>query len=483
MFGSNNLLNSSGVLDPSWECFIDGISIGAAAPFQFQENNWLFCSQNTLVDGPHVLTVNATVLKKQTFWLDYIEYVPSASVPLDGKAILIDNLDPQVEAAFGSGWGALGSTANMTGQTNSAFTFNFTGKCRSEKYLFAYFQRGSILGVSLSWYGFIPTELPHSPATGSYSVDNGTPTSFLLKGLSTSATTTVYNQNFFTTPNFTQGQHEITVLFEGTGQTTPLTLDYMVIQNGTTPVTTTTGSGSTATTSSSSSPALTSNNSTGGKGNTGIIVGAVIGGLVLIALTILAVFFIRRRDKKLRHEEKLAPSFEPQPFLYSPVPITTSVLDGYRPGAGLPSSKQPGRGGEGAGYGHNQMPSFSLTDASHSVDPPSTAPASAATIPSTVNTVGHQPGPNAVPVQRVVYAAPSAQSTSTLSRSEKERREADATATALQPQRRNDGDLPSPPLSTDSVSSRVLMHEDSGVRLRGNQVETILEIPPKYTAG
>ena len=257
----------------------------------------------------------------------------------------------------------------------------------------------------------------------------------------------------------------------------------MVIQNGTTPVTTTTGSGSTATTSSSSSPALTSNNSTGGKGNTGIIVGAVIGGLVLIALTILAVFFIRRRDKKLRHEEKLAPSFEPQPFLYSPVPITTSVLDGYRPGAGLPSSKQPGRGGEGAGYGHNQMPSFSLTDASHSVDPPSTAPASAATIPSTVNTVGHQPGPNAVPVQRVVYAAPSAQSTSTSSRSEKERREADATATALRPQRRNDGDLPSPPLSTDSVSSRVLMHEDSGVRLRGNQVETILEIPPQYTAG
>lgn len=136
VFGSNNLLNSSGVLDPTWECFIDGISIGAAPPFQFPENNWLFCSQNTLIDGPHVLTVNATVLKKQTFWLDYIEYLPSASVPLDGKAILIDNLDPQVEAAFGSGWGALGGTANETGQTNSVFTFNFTGKYPSVIFLF-----------------------------------------------------------------------------------------------------------------------------------------------------------------------------------------------------------------------------------------------------------------------------------------------------------------------------------------------------------
>lgn len=254
----------------------------------------------------------------------------------------------------------------------------------------------------------------------------------------------------------------------------------MVIQNGTTPVTTTTGAGSTATTSSS--PALTSNNNASGKSNTGIIVGAVIGGLVLIALTILAVFFIRRRDKKLRHEEKLPSTFEPQPFMYSPVPITSSVLDGYRPGVVPPSSKQAGRGGEGVGYGgHSQMPSFSLTDASHSVDPPSTAPASAATISSNV---GHQPGSNAVPGQRALYAAPaSAQSTSTSSRSEKERREADATATALRPLRRNDADLPSPPLSNDSLSSRVLMHEDSGVRLRGDPAETILEIPPQYTAG
>lgn len=80
------------------------------------------------MDGSHVLTVNATVLKAQTFWFDYIEYTPSHSVPLDNTTVLVENSDPQVQSAYGSGWKALGGTANSTSQTNSVFTFNFTGK-------------------------------------------------------------------------------------------------------------------------------------------------------------------------------------------------------------------------------------------------------------------------------------------------------------------------------------------------------------------
>lgn len=128
VIGSNRPRNDSGVLDPAWECFIDNISIGATTPFQFSENNWVFCSQNTLKDGPHTLTLNATVRKSQTFWFDNIKYVPSASVPLDGQAILIDNLDPAVQSAFDSNWHSLGGTANQTQSKNSAFTFNFTGR-------------------------------------------------------------------------------------------------------------------------------------------------------------------------------------------------------------------------------------------------------------------------------------------------------------------------------------------------------------------
>lgn len=125
VFGSNNLRNDSGVLDPSWDCFVDNISIGPSTPFQFPENNWVFCSQDKLVDGPHILTVNATVAKEQTFWFDNIQYNPSASVSLEDAAVFVDSLDSQLQ--YGAGWQALGSTANMTTQTNSIFTFDFTG--------------------------------------------------------------------------------------------------------------------------------------------------------------------------------------------------------------------------------------------------------------------------------------------------------------------------------------------------------------------
>jgi hypothetical protein len=124
--GSNNILNSSGVLDPTWDCFIDGISIGPTPPFKFAENNWVFCNHLGLVDGPHVLTVNATVLKNHTFWFDNIRYVPSASVPLDQAAIIVDSLDSRLQ--YGTGWGAVGGgSANMTTVAGSMFTFDFIG--------------------------------------------------------------------------------------------------------------------------------------------------------------------------------------------------------------------------------------------------------------------------------------------------------------------------------------------------------------------
>ena len=85
------------------------------------------------MDGPHVLTVNVTVLKNQTFWFDNIQYLPSASVPLNQAAIIVDSLDSQLQ--YGSGWGALGSGANMTTVAGSIFTFDFIGMQRNYRSL------------------------------------------------------------------------------------------------------------------------------------------------------------------------------------------------------------------------------------------------------------------------------------------------------------------------------------------------------------
>jgi hypothetical protein len=131
VIGTNNISNDFGVLDPTWQCFVDGISIGATASMLFPENNWVFCN-HSLVDGPHVLTVNVTVLKNQTFWFDNIQYVPSASVPLDQAAIVVNNSDSQLH--YEPGWMPYAvsdphtmQTVHLTVQNGSKLAFDFIG--------------------------------------------------------------------------------------------------------------------------------------------------------------------------------------------------------------------------------------------------------------------------------------------------------------------------------------------------------------------
>jgi len=125
VIGSINLRNDSGVLDPTWECFVDHISIGKTTPYQFANNNWVFCERAVLVDGPHLLIVNTTVANKQTFWFDRIQYGPSAGISLASKAILVDCGDKALQ--YDAEWGVL-RDIKMTRETASVFNFEFDGE-------------------------------------------------------------------------------------------------------------------------------------------------------------------------------------------------------------------------------------------------------------------------------------------------------------------------------------------------------------------
>lgn len=121
--GTNQFSNPSGVTNPSWKCSVDGVSVPSAnvtAP----ENRLLFCEKNGLSDGPHVITVDVTVSNEQTFWFDYIQYLPSASMSLNQVSLSIDANDSQIQ--YGTGWSPI-FPGNMTGQTGSTFSFNFNG--------------------------------------------------------------------------------------------------------------------------------------------------------------------------------------------------------------------------------------------------------------------------------------------------------------------------------------------------------------------
>src|SRR6266498_1272642 len=123
--GTNNLRNDSGITDPQWSCYVDGVSIQTGSPLLNPENNWMFCSSYALKDGPHTITVNATVAKSQTFWFDYIGYLPSKSVSLANKTIMLINVDSAIH--YGSGWNAYGNIANWTQTQGDLVTLNFYG--------------------------------------------------------------------------------------------------------------------------------------------------------------------------------------------------------------------------------------------------------------------------------------------------------------------------------------------------------------------
>jgi hypothetical protein len=87
-------------------------------------NRLLLCYDQELTDSQHRLSVRTNVSTGHTFWFDYIDYVPSASVPMQSY-MLIDNLDSAV--TYGPGWKPLLDSASYTTTSGSECRLNFTG--------------------------------------------------------------------------------------------------------------------------------------------------------------------------------------------------------------------------------------------------------------------------------------------------------------------------------------------------------------------
>ena len=117
-------------LDPSWECFVDNISIGSKPPFSFPENNRVFCEADSLSDAQHTITLQATV-SGRILWFDRILYSPSSSVNLDSSLIMVDAGDPAV--TYGPGWqdmrdSKMTDRGKMTLQQGANATIDFSGE-------------------------------------------------------------------------------------------------------------------------------------------------------------------------------------------------------------------------------------------------------------------------------------------------------------------------------------------------------------------
>ncbi|RDB25412.1 hypothetical protein Hypma_007554 [Hypsizygus marmoreus] len=290
VFGTTHASNA----DPTWDCYVDGIRIEATKPFFARENNWQLCRQNAIPDGQHELTVNVTSAGP-TFAFDYIQYTPPPNARLDSAVIRLDPTDPALH--FSDGWNKLGG-AMATNKPASNVTFEFTGK-------------------ALSWVGYIPKELGTAPANGTYAIDGADPVPFRLNGLEDTSNS-VYHQTFFTTHDVNPGLHTIVVKHNGDGQQIPLTMDYLLVTNGTF-----------AESLPPSGDSSTSPPQGEGKADLpiGAIVGGVIGGIILFGFILGFILWRRRRHQSPAARYDLTepyasyddPSIPPAtPYIFSP---------------------------------------------------------------------------------------------------------------------------------------------------------------------
>ncbi|EDR06598.1 uncharacterized protein LACBIDRAFT_294669 [Laccaria bicolor S238N-H82] len=439
VFGTTNINNSSGVIDPTWECFIDGVSIGSTSPFQYAENNWALCTwNNNGASGSHVLTVNATS-NGHPFYFDWLQYEPPQSASVQNAVVYLGNLDAAIK--YDSSWQSRGNTANMTTKGESKVTVDF-------------------IGTQLSWYGFIPSALPHNPSLGTYAIDGQTtPTEFTLKGLASSSSDAMYNTQFFQTPKLSSsGPHELVVTFLGDSSSTPLTVTYILIQNGSlsvsAPYTPSSSSGSSPS-KSTSSPSSSSTGMTTppytSHVSTGAIAGSILGVLVLILLCLLFVLcFLKRRH----------------PLALPSTPEETVVIEPFRIPFSPPQDTEYTSCLHNAGY-----PQIQTRTPLQSYDLPNSAAISSGRPPPNVTVprrlAQHQPRPLVYPPRKRMDS------------------EAASSIVPATPTPQMSASPSEPPMPNGRSRSRVVLHQDSGIRLRrdSEEQEEVAEVPPLYTPG
>ena len=192
-----------------------------------------------------------------------------------------------------------------------------------------------VLGVSVSWLGFVPSNFPLTSTSAIYSIDGQPPSNFFVPALSAANALPLYDQIFFKAATLSPGQHELIVTYQGNSGTAPLALDAFIVQNATSSSTTSSLPSSTSATSSGV-PSGSSSDSTSKPPLVGIIVG-VVGGVVVLVLLLLLYIRTRRRRNHRRARElsleiesveeisNLEPFTALEPFTSSPQNHTSEV--------------------------------------------------------------------------------------------------------------------------------------------------------------
>ncbi|KAJ7206328.1 hypothetical protein GGX14DRAFT_457583 [Mycena pura] len=253
----------------------------------------------TLSNGTHTLVITQTAAQAAgVIFLDYIMYNTTST---DVEQYFIDDRDPRIQ--YDPPWEMFGSetdfqhTSQASPSTGASFTLQFDGR-------------------GISYYGAINNGSAGQVMNASMVVDGGPPV-FFVPPIQSAALTV--NNLIFNSGDLSSGNHTLVVTAENDHN---VWVDYFLVIP---PIDST----------STSAPASSSSASSGGTASSskavpiGVIVGPLVGGLLLLALLGIGLFYLHRRRR--RHREISPPTRE---ALDRPGPATVIT-----PFSGLVSSQ------------------------------------------------------------------------------------------------------------------------------------------------
>ncbi|KAF9051274.1 hypothetical protein BJ165DRAFT_875482 [Panaeolus papilionaceus] len=265
-------------------CIVDGIQQVVDDGRSKNTNNHCFCDARDLsISTLHTIEFSADVPQGSSLLFDRLQYRPLHNATLE-KVVLAyssDHPDIQYEGVWKS---SDDRTAKLTQVTGSKATLKFTG-------------------TSLQWYGAYYPSYPRLESTGTWAIDGFIPQSFIVGKQQADNPAPLHNQLMFETGELKDEEHELEVVFKGDTSTVPLSLDSIVVQDGTISKTRTNTPNNTGGLSTGSGGGLT----TGAKVGIGLAVS-----LAFIALLLLPFFFgpcnRKRKQARYRRQRALLPS-------------------------------------------------------------------------------------------------------------------------------------------------------------------------------
>ncbi|KAF5329559.1 hypothetical protein D9619_009238 [Psilocybe cf. subviscida] len=310
----------------AFQCSLDGAPVPTITQLLGHENNIPLCGVSALRDGVlHNMVVNITGTGSK-FFLDYMLVKPSPTLSLEGRDLMVSFNEQTINNAGDKPlqeW-KINSVGlqNLVASGNWSYDDDPIGGLVTST--FGSTLTFSYLGRAVWWYGYYIYNMPSNSSFPTYTLDGGDPVSFstyaftvfgingtLLPDNSTQKT-------LFNVPLDTEyGNHSIKVVHNGSSETTPLTLQYMVLLGATPPSSSAPSLSSSPSGLFTSTPATTSPPTTSQSSkshSTGPIVGAIIGGcaFVLIFSFFMLVAYRRRAAMKSKDPKKL--HLEADPF-------------------------------------------------------------------------------------------------------------------------------------------------------------------------